>query len=189
MGDGTHVALWRAVNLGGHNRLPMAELRALAETLGLTGARTLLASGNLVFASQGRSDDALAATLARAVAAELGVDTDVFVRGAAEWAQLVADNPFPAEAEAEPSRLVAVVLDGAPDQDAVAALRDSITGGERIEARGRVAYVYYPDGLGKSRLSGAVLDKKLGRCGTARNWNTVVKLAALLAGPSRRPPG
>lgn len=91
----------------------------------------------------------------------------------------MARNPFPEEAERDPGHLVVMILKGAPAAHEVKALQDAIRGRELVRADGRAAYVVYPDGIGRSRLTTALLEKKLGTRGTGRNWNTVLKLAAL----------
>ena len=102
-----------------------------------------------------------------------------FLRTADEWAALVKKNPFPDEATSDPGHLLAVLMRQAPKPGAVEALRAAIVGRERVEARGREAYFVYPDGVGRSKLTPSLIDKHLGGAGTARNWNTVLKLLAL----------
>jgi uncharacterized protein (DUF1697 family) len=179
----TQIALLRAVNLGSHNKISMADLRALAEGLGLASPRTLLQSGNLVFESDAPAPKNEAA-LERAAKKTLGLDTDFFVRTAAEWRALVAGNPFPREAEDDPAHVVAIVLKEPPARAAVAALEHALKGRERVAVKGKVAYAVYPDGIGRSKLTAAVIDRSLRTPGTARNWNTVTKLAEL-ARPAR----
>lgn len=177
-----HVALLRAVNLAGHQPVAMADLRELLTGLGLADARTLLQSGNLVFGCAGRTPAQLEGLLEAEAGKRLGLRTDVFVRTAKEWQALVAANPFPAEAHDDPSHLLVVFLRDAPPRAAVEALRAAIVGRERVEAVGRQAYFVYPDGIGRSRLTTALIEKKLGTRGTGRNWNTVLKLQALTQG-------
>lgn len=176
----THIALLRAVNLGAHNKIPMADLRGLFEELGFAGARTLLQSGNVVFDGGRRSADRLEADFEKAARARLGLDTDFYVRTAEEWAALVRANPFPREAEEDPGHLLVTFLKRAPGPGDVEALQHAIKGREVVRAEGRQAYIVYPDGVGRSRLSSAVIEKHLGSSGTGRNWNTVLKLAALV---------
>lgn len=173
------IALLRAINVGGHKQVAMADLRDFLTQLGFGDARSLLQSGNLVFRSNTRSGAALERTLETEAAKRLGLETDFFVRSAAEWQTIVARNPFPEEAERDPGHLVAMILKGAPAAHEVKALQDAIPGRERVRADGRVAYVVYPDGIGRSRLTTALVEKKLGTRSTGRNWNTVLKLAAL----------
>jgi uncharacterized protein (DUF1697 family) len=175
-----HVALLRAVNLAGHNRVASVELRALMAKLALEDGKTLLASGNLVFGSAGKTPAALEALLAAGAQKQLGLATDFFVRTAREWSALIAGNPFTAEAKSDPSHLVLMTFRDAPGAAQVAALEAAITGRERIIARGRHGYLVYPDGIGRSRLTVALIERKLGTRGTGRNWNTVLKLAAMM---------
>jgi uncharacterized protein (DUF1697 family) len=175
-----YVALLRAVNLGAHNKVAMRDLVALASALGLREPRSLLQSGNLVFRSSRRAPDQLERALQSAAAERLGLMTDVFVRDATEWRAIMAANPFTAEAKADPGHLVVMCLKTAPDRSAVASLRTAIAGREAAHLSGRQAYLVYPDGIAKSRLTTAAIEKAIGARGTARNWNTVEKIAALL---------
>jgi uncharacterized protein (DUF1697 family) len=174
-----HIGLLRGVNVGGAARLAMADLRDLMTELGFGEVRTLLQSGNVVFRGDRRSAATLEGVLATAARRQLGLSTEFFLRTAKEWDALVAANPFPAEAKRDPSHLVMMALRGAPTAKAVAALRAAITGPEAIEAAGRQLYIVYPAGIGRSRLTNAVIEAKLGTRGTGRNWNTVLKLAEL----------
>jgi uncharacterized protein (DUF1697 family) len=177
----SHVALLRAVNLAGHNMIGMSDLRELAEALGFTEARTLLQSGNLVFSTHSRrSTSRIESALEKAARERLALDTCFFVRTSAEWKTLIDENPFGEEARSDPGHLLAVVLKDAPGADRVSALQDSITGREVVRAKRRYLYAVYPDGVGRSRLTMALIEKKLGTKGTGRNWNTVLKLGALL---------
>ena len=175
----THIALLRGINVGGKVKIAMADLRAMLAELKFGDPRSLLNSGNLVF----RSDELRGADLERLLEAEtetrLGLKTDFFVRAPEEWKELIAGNPFPDEAEREPGHLVVLFLKQAPDAGAVEALQSTIAGREVVRAVGRQAYITYPDGIGDSRLTLAVIEKKLGSRGTGRNWNTVLKLGAM----------
>ena len=173
------VAVLRAVNLGAHNRIAMADLRAMCGTLGLDDAKTLLVSGNVVFRSSTTSSAKLEHLLEAGSTKHLGVTTDYFVRSAKEWQAIIDANPFGAEAHSDPARLVMMCLRDAPGNAAVKALQAAIKGRERVLANGKQAYFVYPDGQGKSKLTIAIIEKALGTRGTARNWNTVVKLGEL----------
>ncbi|HVR43744.1 MAG TPA: DUF1697 domain-containing protein [Thermoanaerobaculia bacterium] len=175
----THVALLRAVNLAGRNRADMAELRALLAELRLKDGRTLLQSGNLVFRSDLRPA-ALERLLEEAARKRLGLETELFVRSSAEWKAIIAGNPFPAEAREDPGHLLVMLLRSAPRREQVTALRNAIRGREAARVEWRHAYVFYPDGVGRSRLTTAVIEKWLGSRATGRNWNTVLKLGALV---------
>jgi uncharacterized protein (DUF1697 family) len=177
----TYLAFLRAVNVAGHQSVGMAALRELLAALGLADGQSLLQSGNLLFRAPAQESGALERRLQKEAAARLSLQTDFFVRTAAEWKAVIARNPFPAEAKADPAHLVVVVLAGAPGAASVSALRAAISGREQVRAVGRQAYIVYPDGIGRSRLTAALIEKKLGARGTARNWNTVLKLGALAA--------
>jgi uncharacterized protein (DUF1697 family) len=172
------IALLRAVNVAGHATIEMAKLRALLTALGFEEPRTLLQSGNLVFCGGSGDDAAVEQQLEREAAKRLGVSTDVFVRTADEWRQLIKRNPFEDEAEHEPRLLHVVLLKDAVKAPAVAALQASVKGPEQIAGHGRHIYVTYPNGSGRSKLTIAAIEKELGTRGTARNWNTVLKLDA-----------
>ena len=171
------IALLRGINVGGHAKVAMADLRAMALELGLAEPQTLLQSGNLVFRSDAAAE-ALERKLEEATAERFGFEVTYFLRDAAEWAKVIAANPFPGEAKADPGHLLVQFLRTAPDAAAVAALRAAIRGPEIVRAHGRHAYITYPDGIGRSRLTGPMIETKLGPA-TGRNWNTVLKLAVL----------
>jgi uncharacterized protein (DUF1697 family) len=177
-----YVALLRAINLAGRNKVAMADLRELVTRLGFSEVRTFIQSGNVVF----RSDKKDTARLERLLEAEtekrLGIKVDYFVRSGEEWRAIVAANPFRNEARRDPGHLLVAFLKDAPSAEDVDALRAAIVGREVVRSVGRQAYIVYPDGVGRSRLTSVLTEKKLGTRGTARNWNTVLKLGALAEG-------
>ena len=176
------VALLRAVNLGPHNKVSMSALRDIAGGLGLADAQTIVQSGNLVFDDPRRRSTAQLETLLEAaVARHCGVTTEIFVRDANEWKAIVAANPFPSEATQDPGHLVVACGRGKIPLDRVEALQRAIVGREKVRAVGRELYVFYPDGIGRSKLTAAFMARHLGaNGGTGRNWNTVQKIAARL---------
>ena len=165
----------RAINVGGHGKASMADLRSLFERAGMRDVRSILHAGSFVFASS-RSGLALETLLERNAREGLDLRTDVMVRDVAEWTRVVEENPFVPEAEHDPSHLVVIFLKHAPAEGAVELLRQTVKGRERMSGIGRHLYVTYPDGIGDSRLTGTVIEAKLAVRGTARNWNTVRKL-------------
>ena len=162
------AALLRAVNLGGHNKVPMAELKALCEGLGLERVQTYIASGNVVFSSA-RSEADLRGAIEAALAAKYGKPFGVMVRSTAELASLVAHNPWP---DRPGNRVVAIFIDGPLSLDGITGQRD-----EAIELGARHIYVDYHDGMADTRLR--IPAAKLG---TARNMSTVTKLAVMTGG-------
>lgn len=175
----TYIGLLRGVNLGPHKRVAMADLRDLLTGLGYTDVQTLLQSGNAVFRSSAPTAQGLERKLEAECTKRLGVTTDFHVRTAREWQAIVDHNPFLDEAKRDPARLYVLALKSAPGPEAFAALQAAIPGRERVHGDGRHAYIVYPDGAGESKLTSALLDGKLGTRGTGRNWNTVLKIAAL----------
>jgi len=177
-----YAVFLRGVNVGGV-KVPMAELRAMAEAMGFTGVKTLLQSGNLVLADpKARPAGELETLLEAEAKGTFGRAIDFMIRTPDELAAAIAANPFPAMAKDDPSHLLVFFLKGkAPDHAAIAALNAAITGPEQAAATGRELYITYPDGIGTSKLSNSLLEKALGKQrATGRNWNTVLKVAALL---------
>jgi len=163
----TYVALLRGVNLGKRN-LKMDELRRIAVELGLDDAKTYIASGNLLFRS-GKGEKALKTDFEAAIHERMGARVGVMIRTADELVDVVSANPFEKES---PSFTVAIFLDEAPPAASPNAAKN--VDGERIALGKREIYVHYPRGQGQSRLRIPAAES-----GTARNMNTVAKLAAL----------
>ena len=173
-----HVALLRAINVGGHNRVAMADLRALFAHLGYESVQTFLQSGNVAFTSSSKDGKALESALEAGCAARLGLQTQFIVRSARQWNAVVENNPFSQEAQTTPDKLGVFFLKKPAPASAIRLLEGAIKGSEYVSgARGHV-YIVYPNGIGRSRLTPAVIEKALGSPVTARNWNTMLKLQA-----------
>ncbi|MDW3219079.1 MAG: DUF1697 domain-containing protein [Acidimicrobiales bacterium] len=174
-----HVALFRGINVGGHNRVPMAELRQVFETLGFENVTSIIQSGNVCFDSD---LDAAAITVAirRAVAASFDVDVPVLLRTRAEIEAALAAHPYP-PGEIEPKlHHVLFLADEAP-ADAAELIGDHTPSSE-YEVIGAEIHVRYPEGSARATLSVAEVDRALDTVATARNLPTVEKIAAALAG-------
>ncbi len=171
------MAFLRAVNVGGIS-VAMGDLRALMAEVGFPDTRTLLQSGNVIFKASRRAIRQLEPAIESACADRLGLRTTVMVRSAGDLAEIVSGNPFPSEAVHDPAHLLAVLLKEAPETASVRTLSDAIAGRERVALRGRTLYAVYPDGVGRSKLTAALIDRTLATKGTARNWNTISKLEA-----------
>ena len=179
VGDEVLVALLRAVNVGGRT-VRSVDLRAAAAELGHTAVATYAASGNLVLVPAPDAEPAtIGPRLSRALGRQVGFAVPVLTRTASAWGQVVADVPCPEHANDDPSRLTVVVWDGTPDPEAVAAFDPERYGEEEVVWHGDETYVYYPHGIGRSRLTLDVLSREAGLVGTARNWRTVLALQAL----------
>ena len=174
----THIALLRAINVGGHRSVGMTDLRDFLTKLGFDDVRSLLQSGNVVFGSRARTGAELERFLEAESLKRFGIEIDFFVRAPEEWKSIIRQNPFRKEAELDPGHLVVMLLKSPPRAEDVAALQAAISGPEIVRAKGRQLYAFYPNGQGRSPVTNAVIEKKVGRC-TGRNWNTVLKLAML----------
>lgn len=175
-----YVALLRGINVGGHRVLKMADLRAILVAAGARDAVTYIQSGNAVFDHAARSAATLVAELEARIAEATGFAVTVVARTAAEWAAVVAANPFP---EAGPDELHVSFLAARPPADVLAGLDPAAFVPERFALVQREIYLHLPDGLGRSKLAGALGKvKAIAPTATARNWRTVLKLHELAAG-------
>lgn len=173
-----YVSMLRAVNVGGTSRLKMDALRAVYESLGLADVRTLLQSGNVLFRSGLKDREALVKRITQEIERQLHLKVDVILRTLAEVATIVERGPV-LSPRADNRKLLVMFLSAVPEAAAQAALlkwHKSKEMKEMVELRGPEIYLYYPDGVGRSKLTGAVIEGKLDTSGTARNWNTLAKL-------------
>lgn len=185
----THVALLRGINVGGNNKVPMAELRQVVTSLGHADVATYIQSGNVVFSTGETDTRALAEALERAIATDFGLQVRVVVFSRDELAQVMRDNPY--SDEPNPRAVHAVFLSAAPGPE----VADSVADAERKAAKkqpgtrdsarvvGRAIFLHTPDGFGRSELASLITSGSRGRgadlARTARNWATVAKLLAM----------
>jgi uncharacterized protein (DUF1697 family) len=162
------VALLRAINVGGTGKLGMADLRRLCEKEGFRDVSTYIQSGNVVFTSE-LSEAKVKAKLEKALARKLGKSVGVLLRSAAELRKLLSKNPFKS---APTNRVLVLFLEHAPAKGALSGVVSP--GGEELKLQGRDLFIYYPDGQGKSKLKLPFF-----KSGTARNLNTIAKLAEM----------
>jgi len=175
----TYIALLRGINVGGNNMVAMADLRALLTRLGFQDVKTVLQSGNVVFRARTQPTAKLEAQLERELAKGLGVTCDIHVRTADEWQAIVKANPYAAEARRDPGHTHVTCFKTPLDKAKVKMVQGEITGREVLTADGRHLYAVFPDGMGTSKATPLVARRLPG--GTARNWNTVLKLATLVS--------
>lgn len=173
------IALLRAVNVGGR-KLPMAELRALCGELGWEEVETYIQSGNVVFRAPGKPA-ALEARLEKAISGRFGLDVPAIVRTSAQWSGYAAANPFAKAAGDEPNRLQLLVSKRPPADDAAERLMERAKAGESVKAAGGALWFHFPEGVGTSKLTPALIDKACGSPSTGRNWRTVLKLGEMAA--------
>ncbi len=175
---GVHVALLRAVNVGGKNKLPMQELAALFEAAGGQGVVTYIQSGNVVF----RAADPLAARMPevvrKAIAKRFGFDPPIVVRTAADLRRIARAHPFDAPG-VDPKALHVVFLAAPALRSAPAVLEAKRAPSEKLVVRGSEVYLGLPGGIGRTKLTSAVIDAATGTIGTTRNWRTVLALRDL----------
>jgi uncharacterized protein (DUF1697 family) len=171
------VVLLRGVNVGGRNKLAMPALRAALEQAGMEDVTTYVQSGNLVLDSDARPD-ALARACAAVIAERFELQVAAVARTRAELADVVAHDPLGGVAASEKLYQVTFCAK-APDEQALAKVAERAVDGERIVARGREIYAWFPHGVGRSKLAAQLSRQDLGVVATARNWTTVTRLLAL----------
>lgn len=170
------VALLRGVNVGGRGMVAMAALRDLFTELDLAPVRTVLQSGNVVFEAGRAKPLTLTRTLEAAIEKTLGARVTVVIRSPDQLRDALARNPFTDEATNDPSHLLVMFLDMEPEKGALARLTKVHRGPEKLALDGTELFVTYPEGIGTSKLTGALIEKHLGVRATGRNWRTVAKV-------------
>jgi uncharacterized protein (DUF1697 family) len=170
----TYVALFRGLNVGGKGVLPMKELAAILEDLGLRAVGTYIQSGNAVFRGEEKDASLLSHEIGAAIEKRRGFEPQVIVLEPGELEKAVASNPFP-EAEPEPKTLHVYFLASIPERPDLDALEGTKGYRERFALKDDVFYLHAPDGVGRSKLA-ASAEKLLGVPATARNWRTVCKV-------------
>jgi uncharacterized protein (DUF1697 family) len=175
-----YVALLRGINVGGKNKLPMADLSAMFTAVGCSAVQTYIQSGNVVFEAPAAVAGGAAALVAQAIADRFGYRIPVVLRTAAELAAVALENPLLAKG-ADPSVLHVVFLAGAPAASRVAALDPNRSPPDELLVRGREIYLACPNGIARTRITNAYLDATLATTSTLRNWRTVLELARLSA--------
>jgi uncharacterized protein (DUF1697 family) len=170
------ICLLRGVNVGGHNKIPMAGLRELCGSLGLKDAQTLIQSGNVVFRTPARKLPKLAEEIAEAIERAFGFRPGVVLRTAAEWREAMARNPFEGREGVEPGKLLVFFLASEPSEEGRTKARAIPAHPDQMHMEARELFVYFPNGMGKAKLSMAAVERAMRVAGTGRNWNTVMKL-------------
>ena len=174
----TYAALLRGVNVGGRAKIPMRELTELFGSLGHEEVTTYIQSGNVVFRSASSKPARVVRGIEDAIAERFGLTVTVILRTPAELVSIAAANPF-SEAEREPSKHHVLFLERQPEASAISGLDPNRSPGDLFSAAGREIYLRFPTGSGKTKLTLDWFERKLGVKGTARNWNTLLKLIAL----------
>lgn len=179
MASTVFIGLLRGINVGGKKMLGMQVLRDICEAAGLAGAQTVLQSGNVVFRTSRADRKRLAGDIEKGIRERAVMEVRVILRTAAELEAAVERNPFPDAAESDPGHLAIVFLDDKPAAKAMAALKESYSGPEPMRLVGQDLYVHYVSGMGQSKLTNVLIERKLGVAATTRNWNTANRLLDL----------
>lgn len=169
----------------GGRKVVMAELREALKAAGYPDASTHIQTGNIILTSNARTSDSLGRDLEAALRKHADLDVDVMVRSDKELERIVRGNPFPTRG-VDPTTLCVGFLRSRPDAAAIRALGTRDFGDDQVAVRGDKAYLSYPHGQGRSKMSGAVLERTLATRLTVRNWNVVNKLVELTAEADRR---
>jgi uncharacterized protein (DUF1697 family) len=177
----THVALLYSIVLTPRKRVVMADLRAMAESLGFGNVRTLVSSGNMVFETRAGDISRIEARLEAAFEKTFGRFVPIIVRTAEAWRRLASANPFPAESAVTPDQVAVRAMRTPVAAETVESLRQVATADEKVEIVDGDPWIFFSRERPNSRLLAAINHKRLG-VGTARNWNTVRGLAEMISG-------
>jgi uncharacterized protein (DUF1697 family) len=176
------VSLFRGINVGGNKSVRMDALKELHESLGLQRVETYIQSGNVIFTS----DDAIPSQLSRQIEEafehKFGFLSKVMVRTAEQFNVIIENNPFKDQPMKETKWIVVRFLASDPISTAFEDIQKTYSGPEELHIIGQEVYIYYPEGIGQSKLTNTFLEKKLKTMGTARNWNTVLRLQKMMEG-------
>src|SRR5947207_1061985 len=170
------VSLFRGINVGGQRKIKMSELKEAHEALGLWAVTPYIQSGSVVFQSDALDGELVRSQIEESFEKRFGFHSDVMIRSAAELQAIIEANPFQGQAGKETKWIVVLFLATHPDADAQENLRAAYSGPEEFFLIGQELHIYYPDSIGRSKFSGSFIEKKLKTPGTARNWNTILKL-------------
>jgi uncharacterized protein (DUF1697 family) len=174
------VSLFRGINVGGHHHIRMDELKGLHEALGLKDVLPYIQSGNVVFTSDDADVARLRGQIEDGFEQKFGFHVEVFVRTSAELKAIIEQNPFQSQQSKESKWVIVMFLAARPDDTAQEDLLKSYIGPEEFFIAGKELYIYYTNGIGRSKLSNSLIEKKLKTVGTARNWNTILQLQQLV---------
>ena len=170
------ISMLRGINVGGHNLIKMDALRALYESLGMQGAQTYVQSGNVVFRTSERDAVRLAKKIQGGIDKSFSCKPEIILRSAAELAKTIARNPFAKRRDIEPAKLLVLFLADEPNSEARKRVLAIKADPEELYIIGREVFIYFPNGMGKTKLPWTTLERLLGTPGTGRNWNSVTKL-------------
>lgn len=178
------ISMLRGVNVGGRNKIKMDDLRGLCASLQLRDALTHLQSGNLIFRSSAGNAASLASKLEKAIERSFGFHCDVILRTPAELKDAISRNPFTGR-DLDPSKVLVYFLSAEPSAEARAKVAQIRSDPEELHIHARELFIYFPNGMGRPKLSMPAVERALKTPGTGRNWNTVTKLLEIAESLSR----
>jgi uncharacterized protein (DUF1697 family) len=181
------ISMLRGVNVGGHNKIKMDALRALYESLKLQSPQTYVQSGNVIFFSPEKNLLRLSQRIQDGIHGKFGFRPEVVLRTSAELRNVIANNPFANRRGLDPSKLLIHFLASDPGQQARAAILEIDTRGEELHIHGNELYIYFNNGIGKTKLSWPLIDKTLKISSTGRNWNSVTKMLEIAQNLEKNP--
>jgi uncharacterized protein (DUF1697 family) len=174
------VSLLRGINVGGNRKIRMDDLKELYESLGFKDVIPYIQSGNVVFHSDEADVTRLRRHIEDGIEKQFSFQVEVIVRTSAEISEIIETNPFRDQESKESKWVVVLFLAALPEDSAQEDLLKSYVGPEELFITGKELYIYYTNGIGRSKLSLSLIEKKLKTVGTARNWNTILQLQKLL---------
>jgi uncharacterized protein (DUF1697 family) len=174
-----YASMLRGVNIGGHNKIKMEELRSLFESLGFSNPQSFIQSGNVVFSTRQRNATVLSKRISDAIERTFGFRPAVLLRTTLELRAVVAASPFADRKGIDPSKLAVTFLEVAPGAEIRTKLLAIDCAPEELRVHGRELYIYFPNGMARPKLSMAMVERILKTSCTGRNWNTVQKLLAM----------
>ena len=173
------ICMLRGVNVGGRNKIKMDELKTLCLSLKFKTPQTFIQSGNVIFCADEKDMAKLTKRMEDALEKKFGFRPGVVLRTLADLQSVIAKNPFAGRKGIEPGKLLVNFLADDPGKDARKQAQAIETGPDEMHLIGREAYIYFPDGQGRSKLPWAKIERALGTFGTGRNWNSVTKMLAI----------
>ena len=176
---GANVALLRGINVGGKNKLPMADLAAMFREAGCDDVRTYIQSGNVVFRAGPELAGDISSLISASIVNQFGYSVPIVTRTASDFQEIVQANPF-AEIGAEANKLHVMFLADMPDRARVDALDPNRSPGDEFAVLGREVFLHCPNGVARSKLTNAYFDSSLSTTSTSRNWRTVGKLLEMV---------
>jgi uncharacterized protein (DUF1697 family) len=174
------VSLLRGINVGGHYKIRMGDLKELYESLSFKDVLPYIQSGNVVFTSDEADPVRLRRQIEEGLEKKFGFHVEVIIRTSVELREIIDNNPFQSQQSKESKWVVVMFLAARPDETAQEDLFKTYIGPEELFIIGKEVYIYYTQGIGRSKLSHSLIEKKLKTVGTARNWNTILQLQKLV---------